>query len=133
MNEKYDINFILILGNNDQSISLADIIHVVGEHRDITNVSEDHSSTISANDANGSEIVDDGYEKPYTTLMIIDRDEDEHVYLSTRNSLTNITNENSTSLDHAACGNSSGFKKLHYIPHKTKSDDLEYINLSLKQ
>lgn len=43
MNEKYDINFILISGNNDQSISLADMTHVVGEHRDITNVSEDHS------------------------------------------------------------------------------------------
>lgn len=77
--------------------------------------------------------MDDGYEKPYSTLMIIDRDEDEHVYLSTRNNLANITNEQSSSLDHAACGYSSAFTKLHYIPHKTKSDDLEYINLSLKQ
>ncbi|XP_052079672.1 uncharacterized protein LOC127717853 [Mytilus californianus] len=105
-------------GNNDQSIALADRIRVVVKNRDITNVPEDHFSTISDNDANGSDILDDGYEKPYSTLMEIDRDDYEHVYLSVRN---NLTNENSTFLENTASGNSSGFTEVHYIPDKTKS------------
>lgn len=120
----------MISGNIDQGIALADIAHVVVEHRAITDESEENSSRISDNDVNGSDIFDDGYEKPYSTLLETDRDENKHVYLSTRNSLIN---EDSPSSEPSACGNSSGLIEHHYIPEITKSNDVEYINLSLEQ
>ncbi|CAG2196315.1 unnamed protein product [Mytilus edulis] len=48
---------------------------------DIDVVPEEHTSTSSDNDSDSSEYLDDGYEKPYTTLVVA---EDSHVYLTTK-------------------------------------------------
>ncbi|VDH92659.1 Hypothetical predicted protein [Mytilus galloprovincialis] len=48
---------------------------------DIDVVPGEHTSTSSDNDRDSSEYLDDGYEKPYTTLEVA---EDGHVYLTTK-------------------------------------------------
>ncbi|CAC5411926.1 DSCAML1 [Mytilus coruscus] len=105
-------------GNNTHVFSTADGIRILVENRGISHLSEERSSTISENDINASEILDDGYEKPYSTLVVNDRDEDKHIYLSTTN---NSTNENSTPSENAACGHSPGFTELDSSPHRTNT------------
>lgn len=53
-------------------------------NRDIDVVSAEHTSTSSDNDRDSSEYLDDGYEQPYTTLVVTDQVKDDHVYLTTK-------------------------------------------------
>ncbi|CAC5368442.1 TTN [Mytilus coruscus] len=68
--------------NDNPMISMVE--RTVVENRDTALVSAEQSSTSSDNDNSISEHLDDGYEYPYTTLVVINRTEDEHVYLRTR-------------------------------------------------
>lgn len=60
----------------------------------------EHISVSSGNESNPSEYLDDGYEKPYTTLMETNRVDDGHVYL-----VTNMRpgNDKSIAFDNASC------------------------------
>lgn len=84
----------------------------VVENRDTTLVSADQSSASSDNDNSLSEHLDDGYEYPYTTLLVNNRTEDEHVYLRTRNSAT---------LRNAAFERSSELTEEDVLPDGTKT------------
>ncbi|VDI48726.1 Hypothetical predicted protein [Mytilus galloprovincialis] len=84
----------------------------VVENRDTTLVSADQSSVSSDNDNSLSEHLDDGYEYPYTTLLVNIRTEDEHVYLRTRNSAT---------LRNAAFERSSELTEEDVLPDGTKT------------
>lgn len=92
-----------------QIFSTTDTIHVSVDSRGVSHVSEEPSLSISDNDIDASEILDDGYEKPYSTLVENGRDEIKHIYLSTTN---NSTDENSIPFENAACGLSPGFREL---------------------
>ncbi|CAC5368450.1 unnamed protein product [Mytilus coruscus] len=130
------------------------------QHLAITNNDDNTSKSASSdNDSNTLENLNDGYEHPYTTLMINNRTEDEHVYLPSRK---NASNEHSTVFENAACKLSFALTELNSTHDITKthccqnevhenenSNDLkdsisrsnvfsqtnipEYINLSLKQ
>ncbi|CAC5368460.1 unnamed protein product [Mytilus coruscus] len=106
-------------GTNTQMFSTTNTIHVVVESRGISHVSEDHLSSISDNDINAPDVLDDAYEKPYSTLVENDRDEIKHVYLSTAN---NSTYENSTPSENAVCGHFPGFTILDSSPDKSKTN-----------
>ncbi|XP_052079669.1 uncharacterized protein LOC127717851 isoform X2 [Mytilus californianus] len=69
-------------GNNISIISTAD--RMVAASRNLISVFDEHSSTASENDTNAAESLDDGYEKPYTTLVENIEAEDNHVYLITK-------------------------------------------------
>ncbi|CAC5391277.1 unnamed protein product [Mytilus coruscus] len=68
--------------------------------RDITRESMEHISVSSENDSNTAEYLDDGYEKPYTTLVETNRVHDEYVYLITK---MKSGNEKSINFDTAGC------------------------------
>ncbi|CAC5417640.1 NCAM [Mytilus coruscus] len=131
-----------------------------GQHLAITNNDDNTSKSASSdNDSNTSENLNDGYEHPYTKLMINNRTEDEHVYLP---STTNVSNEHSTLFENAACklsfaltelSSTHAITKTHFCQNEVheneNSNDVEdsisrsnvfsqtnipeYINLSLKQ
>lgn len=58
------------------------------ENTGIVPVNEERSSASSDQDPNESENVDDGYERPYNTLLANYKTEDDHVYLTTNISST---------------------------------------------
>lgn len=147
-----------------QMFSTTDTIHVVVNSSGVSHVSEELSSSISDNDIHASEIVDDGYEKPYSTLVGNGRDDIKHVYLSITN---NSADENTTPFANATCELTPGVSVLKSQPDRTntpiyenecpenakldfvenctnerdlqrlgvynQSNQVEYINLSLKQ
>ncbi|VDI46054.1 Hypothetical predicted protein [Mytilus galloprovincialis] len=134
---------------NNQMVS-ADSRLVV-ENRNIFIVSEEHNLTLSNNDSDTSEHtiasldneidalehLDDGYERPYTTILAHNYAENEHCYSSIEKGLTNDTTS-----QNAACGPYIVFteRDKHNISictddaqQNTKRSMGEYINLSLKQ
>ncbi|XP_052079680.1 uncharacterized protein LOC127717860 isoform X3 [Mytilus californianus] len=119
-------------GTNTQMLSTTNTIHVVVENRGISHVFDEHLSSISDNDINASDILYDGYEKPYSTLIENDIEEIKHVYLSTTN---NSTYENLTPSENTACGHSPGFTELDSSPDKPKAhiaenDCQEHVKLN---
>ncbi|CAC5361918.1 unnamed protein product [Mytilus coruscus] len=64
------------------------------------------------NDNSISEHLENGYEYPYTTLVVNNRTEDEHVYLRTRNS---------TAFENAVCGRSFELTEEDLLPDETKT------------
>ncbi|CAC5379148.1 unnamed protein product [Mytilus coruscus] len=144
----------IIPEHNNQMISTD--ARTVVENRNISIVSEaqqlafpnndsehsEHTIATSDNDINDSEHLDDGYERPYTTLVAHNHADNEHVYSSTK---TNSINDNSTTLQNATCRLSFAFPEQDPSQdnHKTdffaddgqgnvKRNTREYINLMLK-
>lgn len=83
--------------------------------------------------------MDDGYEKPYTTLLVLNQGENKHDYLTTRRK---SSNENPSVFATDAFGTTSMYEtKTHDHPNaryenvnlKSEENKAEYINLSLKQ
>ncbi|CAC5395846.1 unnamed protein product [Mytilus coruscus] len=119
------------LQENDNPISSTVNIIVV-ENTDTALQSSGHSSASSDNYIDTSESYDDGYEKPYTTLVVQHRADDEHVYL--------ITNkfdiyENSAPFEKVACRRSIEFinddiSTVETNPHVYENNDQENMNLS---
>ncbi|XP_052079676.1 uncharacterized protein LOC127717859 isoform X2 [Mytilus californianus] len=91
-------------GNNTQIIS--ETYGIVAENSNTTVMSDKHSSASSNTDINASEDLDDGYEKPYTTLVANHEGKDEHVYRKTKQ---NWTYENSTIFKNATFEHSVEF------------------------
>lgn len=89
----------IISGNNTFVISTAD--GIVAVNRNLIHVSDEYSSTLSENDTNAAERLDDGYEKPYTTLMENIETEDKHIYLITQETQQF---QHVSPFVHAACG-----------------------------
>ncbi|CAC5379150.1 unnamed protein product [Mytilus coruscus] len=141
--------------HNNQMISTDS--RLVVENRNISIVSEEQHLALSNNDIdtsehtigssdneiNASEHFDDGYERPYTTLVAHNYAEDEHRYSSTK---TSSINDNSTTLQNATCRPCFAFTEQDssQVKQKTfffaddgqeniKRNTGEYINLSLKQ
>ncbi|CAC5424852.1 unnamed protein product [Mytilus coruscus] len=86
-------------GNNTQIIS--ENFGIVAENSNTCTavLSDKHSSASSNTDINASEDLDDGYEKPYTTLVANHGEKDEHVYHKTKQKWTyenSITFKNAT-------------------------------------
>ncbi|CAC5424851.1 unnamed protein product [Mytilus coruscus] len=102
-------------GNNTQIISETD--RIVAENSNTTALSDEHSSASSNTDMDASENLDDGYEKPYTTLVAYNGGEDEHVYRKTKQ---NWTYENLTSFENATFGHSVEFKEQEFSLGETK-------------
>ncbi|VDI64121.1 Hypothetical predicted protein [Mytilus galloprovincialis] len=71
---------------------------LVAENSNTTGLSEEHSSSSSNTDNNASEDLNDGYEKPYSTLVSNNGHEVEHDYHKTKQ---NWIYENSTTCNHA--------------------------------
>lgn len=103
----------------------------------------DQSIATSDNDSHTSEHLDDGYERPYTTLMAHNYVEDEHVY---NNTTHNSLNETSTPFSIVACKPIVGITEqyasqdninTHFCADDGQVNSIrntgEYINLSLKQ
>ncbi|XP_076089159.1 uncharacterized protein LOC143059530 [Mytilus galloprovincialis] len=103
----------------------------------------DQSIATSDNDSHTPEHVDDGYERPYTTLLAHNFAEDEHFY---NNKTHNSLNETSTPFPIVACKPIVGIteqdasqdkKTTHFCADDGQVNNMrktgEYINLSLKQ
>ncbi|XP_052081070.1 uncharacterized protein LOC127719060 [Mytilus californianus] len=150
-------NFVLatLPEHNNQMISTDS--RLVVENRNISIVSEEQYLALSNNDTDtsehtvassdnesiASEDLDDGYERPYTTLVAHNYVEDEHGYSSTK---TSSIYDNSSSLQNTTCRPCFPFteqdpsqdnKNTHFFAdnghENTKRNTGEYINLSLKQ
>lgn len=104
--------------------------------------SSGQSSGTFDNNIDTSEVYDDGYEKPYTTLMVQQRVNDEHVYRNTNTFYENATpfekacpdhpfgeNKNPSTIDNDVDKNDKDFNRSYIDPPKYKA---EYINLMLK-
>lgn len=132
-------------------------------HSELLNYESDsieHTSISSEHGRNGSEYSDDGYERPYTTLVVNHHAEDEHVYRTTQNisNNDNVSCKHSTEfsqpkssidLKNSEVGANKGIKssQLYYFEEnsnetetafrqsnvKLRKHKAEYINLSLKQ
>lgn len=74
---------------------------ILVENRNMAHLSDEHSSSLSSYDIDVSDDLQDGYENPYTTMVAYNRDEDQHVYLTTTN---NATISNSPSLENTSSG-----------------------------
>ncbi|CAC5422324.1 unnamed protein product [Mytilus coruscus] len=105
---------------NDNSIMLM-------INRDIDQVSATHTSTSSDNDRDPSEYLDDGYEQPYTTLMVTDQVKDEHVYLTTKKE---SNYENIIPYQNVACGHACECFEADSLPDKTNAHD-DHANWNL--
>ncbi|VDI35763.1 Hypothetical predicted protein [Mytilus galloprovincialis] len=88
--------------------------------RDIDEVSAEQTSTSSDKDRDSSEYLDDGYEKPYTTLVVTDQVKDEHDYLTNK---TESNYENSISFQNIACGHASENLEENTLSDKSKVND----------
>ncbi|XP_071149146.1 uncharacterized protein [Mytilus edulis] len=130
-----------ILQENENSI--ISTVNVVGvDTTDTAAQSSGQSSRSFDNNMDTSEGYDDGYEKPYTTLMVQQRADEEHVYLNTNTFYENATpfekacpdrpfgeNKNPSIIDNDVDKNDKDFNRSHIDPPKYKA---EYINLMLK-
>ncbi|CAC5405148.1 unnamed protein product [Mytilus coruscus] len=96
----------IYIQNDNPMISMVE--RTVVENGDTALVPAEQSSTSSNYENSESEHLDDGYEYPYTTLVVNNRTEEEHVYLNTRNSIA---------FENAACGRS--FELLEQDETKT--------------
>ncbi|CAC5379146.1 unnamed protein product [Mytilus coruscus] len=97
---------------------ISTVERAVVENRDMTLMSAGHSSTSSDNDRNDSEYLDNGYEHPYNTLLVSNRAEDKHVYLTTKKK---SNNENSTPFENAPYGCSFEFTEQDFSLDKPKT------------
>ncbi|CAG2196317.1 unnamed protein product [Mytilus edulis] len=102
---------------NDNSIMLM-------TNRDIDLVSGDHASTSSDKDRDSSEYVDDGYEQPYTTLVVTGQVKDDQVYLPTKNK---SDYENAILFQNVACEHAYEFLEEDSLSDKTNAHD-DYEN-----
>ncbi|CAC5417797.1 unnamed protein product [Mytilus coruscus] len=97
-------------------------------NRDIDLVSAEHTSTSSDNDRDSSEYLDDGYEQPYSTLVLTDQVNDDHVYLTTKKE---SKYENAIPFQNFACGHDCEFLQEDSLSDKTNAhDDPENWNLN---
>ncbi|VDI57194.1 Hypothetical predicted protein [Mytilus galloprovincialis] len=95
--------------------------------RDIDEISAEYLSTSSDNERDSSEYLDDGYEQPYTALVVTDQEKDDHVYLTTKK---NSNYENAVPFQNIACGHACDFLKEDSQSDKTNAyDDHENFNL----
>lgn len=85
---------------------------------DIDLLSTEQSSTSSDNDRDSSEYIDDGYEQPYTTLVVTDQVKDEHTYLTTKKE-TNY--ENTIPFQTVNCGYACEFLEEDSLSDKTNA------------
>ncbi|CAC5368462.1 unnamed protein product [Mytilus coruscus] len=104
-------------GNNTQIISETD--RIVVENSNTTALSDEHSAASSNTDINAPENLDDGYGKPYTTLVANNGCEYEHIYRKTKQ---NWTYENSTPFKNATFGHSVEFTEQGFSLDKTKTN-----------
>ncbi|XP_052079066.1 uncharacterized protein LOC127717467 isoform X2 [Mytilus californianus] len=116
--------------NNNPISSTVNIIGV--ENTDTAPQSSGHSSASSENYIDTPENYDDGYEKPYTTLVVQNHADNQHVYLTT-NKLGIY--ENSTPFEKVACGRSFELRNndtptVETNPHVYENNDQENTNLS---
>ncbi|CAC5372896.1 unnamed protein product [Mytilus coruscus] len=115
--------------NHNPIISTVNVMGV--ENTDTAAKSSKHSSGSSDINIDISENCDDGYEKPYTTLVVQHRADDDHIYLTTNKF---FIYENSTPAN-AVCGRSFEFRKqdtsqIETNPYVYENDDEENANLS---
>ncbi|VDI34014.1 Hypothetical predicted protein [Mytilus galloprovincialis] len=89
-------------------------------NRDIDLLSTEQTSTSSDNDRDSSEYIDDGYEQPYTTLVVTDQEKDEHDYLTTKKE---SNYENSISFQNVACGHACENQDENTLSNKTNVHD----------
>ncbi|CAG2201490.1 unnamed protein product [Mytilus edulis] len=100
-------------GNETQIIS-----EIIAENSNTAALSDDRSSSSSNTDINVSEDSNDGYEKPYTTLVSIKGNEVEHVYRKTKQSWTY---GNSNALQNATLGHSVKYTEQVFSLDKTNA------------
>lgn len=100
--------FFLSSENDNPMISMTE--RPVVENRDTALVSAEQSSASSDNDNSVSEHLDDEYEHPYTTLVLNNQMEDEHIYLKSRHS---------TAFENVAIGRSSEPTEYDVLPVET--------------
>lgn len=94
---------------------------------DIDEVSAEHTSTSSDNDREYLEYIDDGYEKPYTTMVVTDQVKDDHVYLNTKKE---SNYENAVPFQTVDCGHACELLEEESLSHKINAhNDHENRNL----
>lgn len=133
---------------------------ILVENRNMAPLSDDHSSSLSNYDIDVLDDLQDGYENPYTTMVAYDRDEDQHVYLTTTNNVTILNSpspENASSgllcrskelfstqthIYENACSENVKLNSVEKLSNESdfqrpddysQNETVEYINLSLKQ
>ncbi|CAG2232730.1 OBCAM [Mytilus edulis] len=107
------------------------------------NETSEHARTLPDNESHTSEHLDDGYERPYMTLVAQNYVEEEHVYNNTK---SNSLNDNSTPLQNPTCRRFVEITEQDATQDNTdthvfaadsqenvKQNTGEYINLSIKQ
>lgn len=88
--------------------------------RDVDVVSAEHTSTSSDNDKDSLEYLDDGYEQPYTTLVVTDQVQDDDVYLSTKKE---SNYENAVPFQNVTCGHACELLEEDSLSDKTNAHD----------
>ncbi|VDI38214.1 Hypothetical predicted protein [Mytilus galloprovincialis] len=130
-----------ILQENENSI-ISTVIVIGVNNTDTAAQSSGQSSGSFDNNIDTSEGYYDGYEKPYTTLMVQQRADDEHVYHNTNTFYENATpfdkacpdrpfgeNKNPSTIDNDVDKNDKDLNRSHIDPPKYKAQN---INLMLK-
>lgn len=132
-----------MISTDDRMIVETRNISIVYEEQSLAfsnmdNETSEHSIALLGNDSHTSEHLDDGYERPYTTLVTHNYAEEEHVYKSTK---TNLFNDNTSTFENATYRPyviiteqdvSLDDTKTHFFPDDSKENKTEYINLCLK-
>ncbi|XP_052079076.1 uncharacterized protein LOC127717473 [Mytilus californianus] len=118
---------------NENDNPISSTVNIIGvENTNTAPQSSGHSSASSDNYIDTSENYDDGYEKPYTTLVVQNHADDPHVYLTTNKF---GIYENSTPFEKVACGRSFELRNddtptVETNPHVYENNDQENTNLS---
>lgn len=95
--------------------------------RDINVVSAEQVSTSSDSDRDSIEYLNDGYEQPYTTLVVTDQVKEDHIYLNTKKE---SNYENTTPTQTVACGHACEFLEKDSLSDTSNAHE-EHENLNL--
>lgn len=117
------IIWVLVIAENDNSVQ-----PMINRDEDV--MSSEHTSTSSDNNSDSLEYIDDGYEQPYTTLMVTGQIKDEHVYLTTKKE---SNYEKSVPTQNVACGHACEILEedsLSDTDETNAHDEHENLNLN---
>ncbi|XP_063417327.1 uncharacterized protein LOC134699850 [Mytilus trossulus] len=120
-----DMTLTLPQGKNTQIITEPEIL--VAENSNTTGLFEEHSSSSSNTENNASEDLNDGYEKPYSTLVSNNGHEIEHVYHKTKQ---NCTYENVSTFENVSFGLSVELQEFSLDKTTTLVYSNESVNMN---
>ncbi|XP_071150261.1 cell adhesion molecule Dscam1-like [Mytilus edulis] len=129
INEENMLPMAIFQENNEPIISPDTRIVSVSQEHDLDfsnndSATLDHAVESLENDNNALAYLDDGYERPYATLVTHTYGLDTHVYLTTetKSSNDNLNTSQNATYEHAFTSKEKDYPKDKQIPHATASD-----------